>query len=169
VLRQEVGEVLLAGLFEDGQVAAVDHPQPARAPRRPAGGNCGFSSGAPPVRSMLRMPGIGGDEIEHGIDGFGRHLLGALAGPALTWQCMAALVAAVAEVELQGLDPCGVAGRESRSGSAGAGWRACAFLRGIPAWSGLPTEPYASLWQKNSARRFEAAPPLEDCGAGQPL
>ena len=40
-------------------------------------------------------------------------------------------------------------------------------LRGIPAWSGLPTEPY-DLWQKNSARRFEAAPPLEDC-SGQPL
>jgi enoyl-CoA hydratase/carnithine racemase len=69
--------------------------------------------------------GAGGEEIDHRIDGLGGHLLGALrAGIDVAVQ--AALVAAVAEVELQGLDPRAACRAGNRCWlEAGAGWRAC--------------------------------------------
>jgi hypothetical protein len=82
----------------------------------------------------------GGNEIEHCGDGLRAHFLGAL-GAGVDVAVQAALVAAVAKVELQGLDAAPAQGGKVGLGQQGQGG-VHGFLRG---YSGLVARRDASL------------------------
>ena len=82
---EERAEVLLAGLVEDGQVAAVDHVHAERARREHEHAELRFSSGAPPVMSSVVTPRCL-EEREDLSDGLAV-IVSVRVGPALTWQC----------------------------------------------------------------------------------
>jgi hypothetical protein len=83
-----------------------------------------LSSGAPPVRSSVVTPGLAAMKSSNGIDGFSGHFLGALrAGVDVAMQ--AALVAAIAEVDLQRVEHAPLEGGEigtAQQGQGGVHW-----------------------------------------------
>ena len=119
VRRQKFGEVLLARLLQDGEVAAVHHldAELARA-ASPAGGNCALSSGAPPVMSSVAMRRRA-TKVEHHVGDLGRHLLGAVR-PGIDVAMEAGLVAAIADIDLQRVELAAADARERALSSSGS-------------------------------------------------
>ena len=104
---------------------------------------CGLSSGAPPVRSSVSHSGAGGEEGQHGVDGLARHLLGAVR-PGIDVAVHAALVAAVAEIDLQGFDGTPAQRREI-GGEQGKGGVHGYFRVGPAAGSGSAPASYSAV------------------------
>jgi hypothetical protein len=81
VRRQEVGPVLVAGFLQDGEVAAVDDPQPAGTGGDDEIPEIPFEFGGAAGEIQRLDVGTPGDEANDRSDGFRRHFLAA-SGPA---------------------------------------------------------------------------------------
>ena len=101
VVGQEPGQILLARLAQDGEVAAIHdvHAERAGTTNEVAKVRVEFGCPAGKVQGF-NLAGL--EKLDHGVDGSGRHhLLAVRSGIHVAVQ--AALVAAVAEIDLQGL------------------------------------------------------------------
>src|ERR1017187_7945239 len=137
--RQKRRQIFEAWFLQYGQVAAVYHAQSARAGGNDQSPEIAVQLGGAPGEIDGSDLGAGGEEIDDGIDGFGRHLFRA------TWSRIhvtvhTALVAAVAKVQLQRLDGAALQARKISAGEkvqscmhGGCSERSCPIGRRSPA------------------------------------
>ena len=110
VLRQKFREVFLARLLQHGEIAAVHHldAELARAGHQAAEIRIEFGRAAGDVERRYVPPR---QKIEHDVGDLGRHLLGAVRS-GIDVAVEARLVAAIADIDLQGVEPAAPDGGE---------------------------------------------------------
>ena len=118
--REKHRQIVVAGFLQYGQVAAVDHAQPARARGNDQAAEIAVQLGCPPGEIDGGDLGAGGEEIDRGVHGFVRHLFFSIRS-CVHVAVHTALVAAVAKIQLQRFDGAALQAREIGADEQGQG------------------------------------------------
>ena len=117
---QKRGQILEAGLFEDGQVAAVDHTQAARARGDHEAPEIAVQLGGASGQVEGGDLRTGVEKIDGGVHGLIRHFLLSFR-PRVYMAVHAALIAAVTQIHLQRFDRAALQARKIGAGKQGQG------------------------------------------------
>src|SRR5450631_3658134 len=110
VRRQKFGEIFLAWLLQDGEVATVHYLDAELARRRHQTAKIRIELGRA-AGDVERCNALALDEVEHQVGDLRRHFLGPVR-PGIDVAVEARLIAAIADIDLQGVEPAAADRRE---------------------------------------------------------
>ena len=155
VQGQKVGQILLAGFEQHGEVAAVDHAHAEGACRSRQPAEVGVQLGRA-AGDVERGDAARGQHLQHQVDGVGVHRFGARR-PGVHMAVQAALVAAVAEIDLQGVEAAPAQRREIGVGEKGQGGVHGGFLQSVTGCGSSDTALFYTAGTRPASRRRAAS------------